>query len=142
MKYEFFVEVGDWSKDGHNQSEKILVKASKPIMEIEKAFLSVATRIGLVVNGNFVPFSEYEDCKLSLEHASAIESIGLQLGNYFFLDSADEDYEEIVLEDATSLVSLLMDIARTELQFEYTIAGDETPIFCRGNMSFGYGLYN
>ncbi len=38
--YEFTIPIGDWSQDGHNQSEKFVVKSSLPPERLREAYLA------------------------------------------------------------------------------------------------------
>ena len=39
MNYQFKIVIGDWGGDGHRKTDTFIIKASKPVNEIEKAIL-------------------------------------------------------------------------------------------------------
>jgi hypothetical protein len=147
MSYRFKVNIGDWSKDGHNQYEVFIVESTEPNEKVQESFKIAGTKIGIISGGNhprFLIADDYEDSQLNNEHAQNLADAGVKFSDLVFNDGTDEE-PNYIIEDPSYFVDLLMRIAQTELDFEYSIVNDEVPDF-NGfwgdlNMSMGYGLF-
>ena len=52
MEYKFKIEIGDPSKDGHNQSEEKVIISNKTIEEVRDAYKKSCELTGLVFTSN------------------------------------------------------------------------------------------
>ena len=143
--YTFKIHIGDWSNDGHNQSESFVIESTKPNNEVQVAFKTAGEKIGVIENNRLVIADEYEDYRLSSKHADMLTNAGVEFDDLLYNDGTWEE-PDYMFEDVDSMVHLLMRIAQTELNFEYKIVSENIPNF-NGywgdlNMSFGYGLFN
>lgn len=144
MKHSFKFNVGDYSNDGHGQNVVIFIKSTKPVDEVIKAFKTSGANLNLIKRSEFVIAQEYQDSKLSNEHAAILESAGIEFEDLVY-NEADEDEEpEYSIHGKESIVHLVMRIAQKELDFQYEISNDSIPSFNGFGGSgpqIGYGLF-
>jgi len=62
---KMYLVLGDWSNDGHGQSDKILVEINKKIEEVQDAYKDSCKLTGISFNGNI----DYTETKRSWEIA-------------------------------------------------------------------------
>jgi len=93
MKFLHSFTVGDWSKDGHNQSDRYIFKATHSREDIVKAYLETCEKLGIRLHKESnewnVPnafFCQYEDDSMSEEEIEGLEEKGLDLS---FLDKEE-----------------------------------------------------
>lgn len=83
----FKVPIGDWSKDGHNQSEDFYVYCNYPVEAMRQAYKDTCKKIGLQMNHN--------------ENYTGIEGLGYRTWRYLLTEyeesSISEDAVEILL---------------------------------------------
>lgn len=153
MSFDFRVNIGDWSNDGHNQSDAIIIRSSHEVGEVQDAFITAARKIGVLSNDTYPRFliaDDYDDNRLSDEHQEELTSAGVVWDDLVYIDDRTTPYSvagAAYIEDAYSMTHLLMRIAQTELQFTYEIVEDSLPNFNgfwdeKLNVSMGYGLYS
>lgn len=143
MEHIFKMNVGDYSDDGHGKNEVIVIKSTKPVDEVLKAFISSGTKLNVYQHGSFVIAEEYEDSKLSNEHAESLRNAGIEFEDLVYNDGDEED-PEYTIEGTKEIVRLVMRIAQKELDFEYEIANDAIPSFngfSGAGPQIGYGLF-
>lgn len=143
MEHIFQMNVGDYSDDGHGKNEVFVIKSTKPVDEVLKAFISSGTKLNVYQHGSFVIAEDYEDSKLSNEHAEALRNAGIEFEDLVYNDGDEED-PEYTIEGTTEIVRLVMRIAQKELDFEYEIANDVIPSFNGfggAGPQIGYGLF-
>ncbi|AQW88979.1 hypothetical protein pEaSNUABM50_00466 [Erwinia phage pEa_SNUABM_50] len=145
-KHQFKVNIGDWSQDGHNQYDVLVLNSTKPVDEVQKAFKKAATDLHLLVNGRFLIADEFEDCSLSEDHAEVLKNAGVKFDDLVYNDGDDEE-PNYIIEGSSDMTILVMRIAQLELDFEFEITNDAIPNFngfwTEEQMpSIGYGLYN
>ncbi len=143
MEHIFKMNVGDYSDDGHGKNEVIVIKSTKPVDEVLDAFMRSGAKLNVVQHGSFVIAEEYEDSKISTEHAEALRSAGIKFDDLVYNDGDDED-PEYTIEGTTEIVHLVMRIAQKELDFQYEIANDAIPSFNGFDgvgPAIGYGLF-
>ncbi len=125
--------VGDWSKDGHNQSDKFLYETNLSKEEIEKAFSDGCNTIGIKFN----ICEEYEDDKVSQDFISKIVLAGLDPSKYLYESWDSKKLERI--ENPESFSLLWLDIAKVgNSSLEYKLIKPESGY---GIKIGGYGLY-
>lgn len=143
MEHIFKMNVGDYSDDGHGKNEVIVIKSTKPVDEVLKAFISSGTKLNVYQHGSFVIAEDYEDSKLSNEHAESLRNMGIEFEDLVYNDGDEED-PEYTIEGTTEIVHLVMRIAQKELDFEYEITNDAIPAFNgfgAAGPQIGYGLF-
>jgi hypothetical protein len=143
MKYKLRMEIGDPSKDGHNQSKTIYFNSNKSTQELEEAYEKSCDITGLVwtcnknpkINGEELDwknpeyndrqlFVEYESYELSDLAKSILESHGV-----------DTDGEW----DSDSVIDLFFDFLKISLpDFKAEFVKDETELL---DITIGYGLF-
>lgn len=146
MSYTFKVNIGDWSDDGHGRNEVIVIESTEPNEKVQDAFCSAGKRIGVIVNDRFIIAEDYEDYRLSNEHAQLLTDAGVQFEDILYNDGTEEEPDYMFEGGAESMAQLVMRIAQSELDFDYKITTDSVPNFNgywgRNNISIGYGLFS
>lgn len=170
--YKMYLVLGDWSKDGHNQSEKILVECNLPVEKIQQAYKDSCklTGISFNINENFTGLkydvkdyknydeyfdaqkrgliaTEYEDSSLNTHCLEQLKKFGFDLKIIYGDDYDTEDNEELYLDESsfTKLWFWFVKLSLPELQF--IVVEDNIPVI-NGywnknlNVGFGYGLYS
>lgn len=143
MKYKLRMEIGDPSKDGHNQSETIYFNSNKSTQELKDAYKKSCELTGLVFTEN-TPIivdgfkldwqhPEYTDRKLFVEYEqyevselakSILESYGIEV-----FDEYDSD----------CVIGLFHNFLRLSLpDFEVEFVKDETELL---DLTIGYGFF-
>lgn len=148
MKYKLRMEIGDPSKDGHNQSETIYFNSNKSSQELKEAYNKSCLLTGLVWTSNKNPivdgvelkwsrhcrhsdyndrqlFVEYEQYEISDLAKSILESHGIHV--------EENNY------DSDCVIDLFHNFLRLSLpDFEVEFVKDETELV---DITIGYGLF-
>lgn len=106
----FKVPVGDWSHDGHNQSEDFYVYCNYPVEAMRQAYKDTCKKIGLQLNSseNFtgrddfwikseswrILLAEYEDSVISVEAVEILLNHGFEFNEYELTDDEFECEDE------------------------------------------------
>lgn len=92
---EFTLPIGDWSKDGHNQSDDYEFEINKSKKEIIEAYHKTCKQLNMTFDTNDMRESspirlinEYEDDKLSIEVVKQFLDLGVDFSEF---DDFDED---------------------------------------------------
>lgn len=143
---KMYLVLGDWSKDGHGQSQKVLLEADLTVKEMQEAYKEACKLTDLAFDDDqktkYVIAAEYEDNKISKKCANILKKFGIKL-NYI----CEKDEENKYYLDSESFVALWINfvkIARPDAKIRLidcnipNINGywDENL-----NTGFGYGLY-
>lgn len=132
MKYEYTIELGDPSNDGHGRAEYIIVETSHSREEILKSEKKFAQISGLSLRSPCNLLAEYEENSISQEKLKKMVSCGIQLSSKFL-----EETEDLQHIDSESAIHLFMAIVRVYLpELEYSIRPFPPKL-----ADFGYGLY-
>ena len=155
MKYQSYLVLGDWSKDGHNQSDKILLETNHPVEKLQQAYKDSCKLTGISFNINedytglnrhweiaeqYQIATGYESYSLTPECFAALDKFGFS--KHFKVTSPDK-FE--LPEQFTNLWLWFVKLSLPDL--EATIVEDNTIPCINGywnknlNVSFGYGLY-
>ena len=71
------ITVGDWSEDGHNQSEEFVFETNKTVKEIQNAYKQSCKKLGLIFDCNEnhtdivglnLQHAEYDDRQVFVEY--------------------------------------------------------------------------
>ena len=156
------IVLGDWSDDGHGESEKYPILVNKSKKEMQDAYKASCKALGISFNHNedFTGLegsydeqrdrqicSEYEDSRLSEHVIEVLREHGcdVMFNGYNLVDTIEE--EEFVSEDM--LVALLMwfiKYSMPDFEWKKVDEKDSIPTF-NGfwddnlNVQIGYGLY-
>jgi hypothetical protein len=151
---KFYIVLGDWSKDGHGKSEKVLIDSNIPMEELQEAYKKSCKKTGFDFSENVC--ADYEDQKISQKTFDILVENNCPLDKEFFdyigsslsePELSEDTYDEFLFTDK-SLIDTLMWFIGLSIDKEWTWeeVGDEIPCF-NGywsdtlNVSFGYGLY-
>ena len=145
MKYKFKIEIGDPSKDGHNQSEDRIIESNKTIEEVREAYDKSCLLTGLVftsnkdiiVNNEKLGWQhlEYSDRSVCTEYESWNIS---ELAQNILKDNNIEVFDDE--QDIDSLTNIFLEFIKLSLpDFEYEIIQNIIPSL---NLTIGYGLFD
>ena len=145
MEYKFKIEIGDPSKDGHNQSEERVIISNKTIEEVRDAYKKSCELTGLVFTSNTNVIvndkvlnwrdGEYADRNICVEYESYDTS---ELAQIILKEYGIENSE--IDGDVGSLVDVFLEFIKLSLpDFEYNIIQDITPSL---GLTIGYGLFD
>jgi hypothetical protein len=139
------LEVGDWSKDGHNQSDVFLIQSNLTQQEIELAYKEGCKLVGF--DFSKICCQEYEDSSIKAEHIKKLKAAGINFGS----DDPDSDdnpleFEEIPNDDGSqslrpkSFCNIYLEIAKLgnkDFNYKYIKSSKDDSIKVGG-----YGLYH
>lgn len=97
---KFHVHVGDWSKDGHSQSDKILMQSNASYEQILGAYKASVELTGIDVKRDLC--SDYEESKVKKDVADKLKSFGLDTDKL----SIDEDEKGNMYLDPDTFAAL------------------------------------
>jgi hypothetical protein len=168
MKNLFKVPVGDWSKDGHNQSDTYYVTANYSAKEMRQAYKDTCKKIGLQLNhsDNYtgiegatswrdkdenwrVLLSEYEESSINEKAVEILLEHGFDFER---VDGERDENDKMVVQDvyfsSEGVFDLFMWFISYSMpeDFEYEmVVQDAEPIvgyWCDGlNHQIGYGVF-
>jgi hypothetical protein len=122
--------VGDWSKDGHNQSESVTIRTNLKLQEVQAAYNKGVKKIGFDLLKNCC--HDYEDNVIQPQFVEKLKSSG-----YKFDENDDLDDEEGWFVDTDIWVELYLFFVKTgNPDFEHEIISDNESIKLGG-----YGLF-
>lgn len=136
--------IGDWSKDGHNQSEFVYFEHNKTEEEIKNAYLKACKKIGVQLHDhkkNSI-LSDYEESSISKEIYDKLVNSGVNMEAIELDDPCEDEYAF----NSDSVALLFLEMVKVTLpDFEYKITEQEKPIngfWSDGfNHSIGYGVF-
>lgn len=157
---KMYLVLGDWSEDGHGESNKVLVDVNKELSEVQEAYKASCKLTGISFNHNedytgtnrdfsqrrkFQIASQYEDSSLSEEVMGVLLEYGFDVESL----SSYEGGETVWLndEDFIELWFWFVGLSLDGLMFCLVDDKDEIPCI-NGywndnlNVQFGYGLYS
>jgi hypothetical protein len=137
--------LGDWSHDGHSQTEIITISSTLSKPEIEAAYKKGAKRVGVDVVKDVA--ADYEDGGLLVEDWKRFEKAGMKLED-LFANQVDLEYTQEELENADPIgFPIYHDefvrlycflVSKGNDGFQYQIEEDANPNINIG----GYGLFS
>ena len=138
--YRFYMTIGDWSGDGHNQSEDFLIESNYPVERVREAHFQMKNTIGINIEDIC---SEFEEDEIDPETVKKIRELGFRFEN----SSGMGDGIISVPEMASLWVFLLM---KTDKDLKLEIIENNTPTLHffgydeqnRHWGSVGYGLFH
>lgn len=75
MKRHFFkISIGDWSGDGHGDSETFMASSTKPIKDVREGYFNAKERYPRLAPESFC--ESYEDTLVPVDVADEIEKLG------------------------------------------------------------------
>ena len=152
---EMYLNVGDWSKDGHECYGKILVKVNKTVEEVQQGYKDSCKLTGLSFNHNedytgkglgygspYQIATEYEDPAISSKAIEILKEFGI----VFEMDLDESEYYINGTEDFTNIWFQFVQLSIPDLQWGIVKKKDNIPNingFRNNNLNcqFGYGLF-
>lgn len=132
------LEVGDWSKDGHNQSDTFLFKSNYSGEEIDKGF----ERLKKEKQIDFKKVChDYEDSEIKDDVLVKLIKLGVLTQEE--VDEAEEEYDgRYCVESALDLAALALDTLHTfDPAFEWEEFVIPNKEYCYAIQGIGYGCY-
>lgn len=153
------ITIGDWSNDGHCQSDSFHYDVDAPVSAIQKAFIDSCLKYkisfcksALDVNSEFRDICRrFEDSELDYPLVKHLMDLGLDVTKYIDcdLENITEETDTYDVFDPDAFAILVLDVAKLSLDFNYSPTSNtensknfngwwqEGPM----NMQIGYGLY-
>jgi len=98
-------QLGDWSKDGHNQHLDIFVTSNKPVADVREAYFTAVTKTGFDFGAEVC--KDYEESTIPEHHADTLTKLGWEFSDYekneletegrCYLQGGTQGYLEILL---------------------------------------------
>lgn len=132
------LEVGDWSKDGHNQSDVFLFKSNYSGREIDEGF----ERLKKEKHIDFKKVCrDYEDSEIKDDVLVKLIKLGVLTQEE--VDEAEEDYDgRYCVESALDLAAIALDTLHAfEPAFEWEEFVIPNKEYCNALRGIGYGCY-
>ena len=132
------LEVGDWSKDGHNQSDVFLFKSNYSGDEIDEGF----ERLKKEKHIDFKKVChDYEDSEINDDVLVKLIKLGVLTQEE--VDEAEEDYDgRYCVDSALDLAALALDTLHAfEPAFEWEEFVIPNKEYCNALRGIGYGCY-
>ena len=132
--------IGDWSGDGHSQSNTIVIKSNLDKKAIEKAYKKGTKKLGFDFIKDIA--ADYADQNLSKERLDVLLKHGLKTKDLDLdFDLKRKEYEEgpgvnIWHDDYVEIYLFIVKLGNEEFKYEL-LEGDVNPTIHIG----GYGLY-
>jgi hypothetical protein len=150
MKNTLKLVVGDWSHDGHNQSEFVYFDCNLTEVELKAAYLEAVEKCGVGLHRprkgekHTAVCTEYEQRTIPLELKAKMEAVGVDFEKVGGSEIIVGEWGDFGGKGIAKLFLELVKAARPH--FEYEIINDRVPCV-NGfwskdfNISFGYGMY-
>lgn len=155
---KYKIVLGDWSHDGHNQSENFLFKTNYTQEQIQEAYRESCRKTGLQFHhkqwkedySDGTPlFTEYEEYWVSKEVHDGLVGLGIpeEIDLVTYDDEEDEE-ANYQCDGSDHLVLIILWFISLSLpeDFKYEIIKDDVPSingwWGKLNHQFGYGLFN
>jgi hypothetical protein len=145
-KYQIRLVLGDWSHDGHNQTDTKVINSSLNRDELIAAFQLGAAASGLLPQAQhhstyLTVAEEYEDSKLARKEYARLAVLGvvpIDPNEFPFDEEIDREDDTIYLDEG-SYTELWLAVAKFgNPALEYALVSDTMPSINIG----GYGLLN
>jgi hypothetical protein len=143
MKHTYKIIVGDWSRDGHNDSDDYQVNVSHTRQEIHAAYEKAAGKCGIGLHSTYEThkqkkprqiLEEYEDNKITDADMLKLVKLGINTDAFEEYDAEDGAH----YFQSKNVAILYLEMARTQLaDFKYQFV--ESPVLTKG---IGYGVFS
>ena len=145
MEYKFKIEIGDPSKDGHNQSEDRIINSNKTREQVREAYNKSCLLTGLVFTSNKDIIVNNEKLNWQDDDYSK-RQICTEYESYEMSKLAEDILQTYGIKntqidgDVDSLVDIFLEFIKLSLpDFEYNIVQDIIPSL---DLTIGYGLFD
>lgn len=144
------IVIGDWSHDGHNQSEFVYFDSSLSEAEVKEAYREAVAKCGVGLHGpgrgekHTAICDKYEQRTFSLELKEKMEAIGVDFTQVGGSEIVEGQWGDFGGKGIAKLFLQLVKAVRPG--FQYDIINDRVPCI-NGfwskdfNIGFGYGMY-
>ena len=155
-QYKMELVLGDWSKDGHNQHDIVILSSNKPVEEVRDAYKKARELTSISFDErtyNLYSFyticTEYEDNRINYLCWEILQNHGLtlELLNSFGSDRFDDEEELEIWDVAGTFVNFWIWFTKLgDKELELEISKEKIPSINGGGTEitsgFGYGLYS
>lgn len=129
------LRVGDYSRDGHEQTEDVLVRVNKSPVDIEAAYLKGVKACEVDIKSLV---ADYEQWDIPSAELRKLHQRGILRDWNFDEEGLSEDFSLLYEIDMYAEIYLrIAQLGDPELKYE-TVENDENPVLCIG----GYGLFS
>lgn len=140
--YQFNVNIGDWSDDGHGKTDTFLFESNYPVDHLQKAYKKSVKTTGLELSD---VCREYEEDKINEDDFAKLKKLGCSMD----LMSPDADVGDYggASPNPEGLAEIMMWFVGLSMPEDFTckrMANDVANFngyWGDLNLSFGYGLY-
>jgi hypothetical protein len=157
MKYKHRIVIGDWSKDGHEQSEFFTFQCTHDQPEIKKAYLAACKKCKVSLHyqdhkhpsrmkGITPVCGRYEDSSIPAPQLQALKDLGVNLDFRETEFHQNNDGKDELCCSPQDIANLFFAMVKTQIPgLEYKMVEENKPI--NGfwsedfNFSFGYGCF-
>lgn len=123
MEYKFRIPIGDWSGDGHSQSEYSVIQSNKPVEAVREAYFAAKEKLGYSLDGQNQqgPCSQWGEDSISNEEYTQYVQDGLldDNDNRIVINQPDNihgDPYSIEAENYTITVEIFLEMVLAFLQ--------------------------
>lgn len=146
MTFKFYINIGDWSEDGHSQSDQFLMESNYSVSELQEAYKKSCEKTGIKIHELC---SEYGKNEVEPEIVHKLVKVfGCPLNLCFGEDELDEENDEpFYITSPEQMLELIIWFVKLSMPEDCTVQRtDEGIPHFNGfwgdlNESFGYGLY-
>ena len=149
---KMYLVIGDWSGDGHDKYQKILVEVNKTVEEVQNAYKKSCKLTGISFNGNEDYTERYRNWEeadyyqiaVNYEEYKLSEGVLSVLKEFKCPQTIIDNYNDDAVDGYLGLWLWFVNLSLKDLQ--YNKLNDSIPNI-NGfwdknlNVSFGYGLY-
>jgi hypothetical protein len=137
--------VGDWSNDGHSQSDTITISSNLEKADVEKAYKAGAKKLKLDVTKDVA--TDYEDGALSIKQWKKLAKAGLTLETLYDGSRYDIGIANNAIKSEEENINLYPDVfvniwifvvQQGNPDFKFEVSEDDSPNINIG----GYGLFS
>ena len=168
--YKMYLNIGDWSGDGHEKHDRILIESNLPVKDVQQAYKDSCKLTGVQLNHNedytgakrdwkvardFQILTEYESSKITsnqfkilFEHGLRVEMLA-DWNEEDFLEYAEESLDGYYIYSVDAYVKFWIwftmlsnpKLKLTELSEDDSIPNINGYWDKNLNVQFGYGVY-
>lgn len=147
MLHKFYINIGDWSEDGHSQSDQFLLESNYPVKDLQEAYRETCEKTGIELHTLCADYCDQE-VEAKIVH-KLVKEFGCPLQECFGEDDLDEENEEpFFITSPEQMLNLIIWYIKFSMPENFSIGRSDNVIpHFNGfwgdlNISFGYGIYN
>lgn len=123
--YKFRLQLGDWSHDGHGQTEDFVFETNKDIAELREIYFQNCDKYGKILEELN---SDYEDSRIKQYQVDMLTDIGIEVRSEILKEIAEDDEYYVEIDDFADWFEQFMKLDSPDLILE-RIPKKELPAF-------------